>query len=208
MKVKLHSSTWHQTLSYVDLDQSFLLSSVFFFEVLWSLHRHCCRKHLQLSVSHQILFEQTMSSFLRVHLKQLRNKLSRTVEMKRLRDRIFKNDADIILQSTVWESNFEIFTLSINICAQSTIRLEKTWILRFDDSTLLIQLSIWKEMRRWKRKFNMKQINNHCQIHRYSSCFASSRWERKSLTQDRSTEAWSFNRDEDCWCFSDVIDDW
>lgn len=78
----------------------------------------------------------------------------------------------------------------------------------YSDSTLLIQLSIWKEMRRWKRKFDMKQTNSHCQIHRYSSCFASSWWERKSLTQDRSTEAWSLNRDEDCWCFSDVINDW
>ncbi len=208
MKVKLHSSTWHQTLSYVDLSSFFLLSSVPFFEVLWSSRQHCCRKQLQLSVSHQILSEQNMSSFLRVRLKQLRNKLFWTIEMKRLCRRIFKNDADIILQSTVWESNFEIFTLSINICAQSTIRLEKTWILRFNDSTLLIQLSIWKEMRRWKRKFDMKQTNSHCQIHQYSSRFASSRWERKSLTQDRSTEAWSLNRDEDCWCFSDVIDDW
>lgn len=174
MKVKLHSSTWHQTLSYVNLSQFFLLLSVSFFEVLWSSRWHHFRKHLQLLVNHQVLSEQNMPSFLRVHLKQLRNKLSRTIEMRRLRDRIFKNDADIILRLTVWESNFEIFTLSINICAQSTIRLEKTWILRFDDSTLLIQLSIWKEMRRWKRKLDMKQTNSHCQIHQYSSRFVSS----------------------------------
>ncbi len=174
MKVKLHSSTWHQTLSYVNLSQFFLLLSVSFFEVLWSSRWHHFRKHLQLLVNHQVLSEQNMPSFLRVHLKQLRNKLSRTIEMRRLRDRIFKNDADIILRLTVWESNFEIFTLSINICVQSTIRLEKTWILRFDDSTLLIQLSIWKEMRRWKRKLDMKQTNSHCQIHQYSSRFVSS----------------------------------
>ena len=160
MKVKLHSSTWHQILSYVDLSQFFLLPSVSFFEVLWLSRQHCRRKQLQLSVSHQILSGQNMPSFLRVHLKQLRNKLFRTIEMKRLRHRIFKNDADIILWSTVWRSNFEIFTLSINIGAQSTIRLEKTWILRFDESNLLIQLSIWKEMRRWKRKLDMKQTNS------------------------------------------------
>ncbi len=99
LKVKLHSSTWHQTLSYVDLSQFFLLSSVSFFEVLWSSRRHCFRKHLQLSVNHQILFKQNMPSFLRVHLKQLRNKLSWMIEMRRLRGRIFKNDADIILWS-------------------------------------------------------------------------------------------------------------
>ena len=62
-----------------------------------------------------------------------------------------------------------------------------------------------KENSIWSRQ---TANDHHCQIHRYSSRFASSRWERKSLTQDRSTEAWSLNRDEDCWCFSDVIDDW
>lgn len=40
-----------------------------------------------------------MPSFLRVRLKQPRNKLSRTVEMGRLRGRISKDGAGIILRS-------------------------------------------------------------------------------------------------------------
>ncbi len=160
MEAKLHSSTWHQTLPYVDLGQSSLLPSVPSFEVLWPPRRHRCRKHLQLPVSHQVLSGQAMPSFLRVRLKQPRNKLSRTVGMGRLRGRIFKDGAGIILRSTAWGSNFETFTPSINICAQPTIRLEETWILWSDDPNLLVQLLIWKGMRRWKRKPDMKQTNS------------------------------------------------
>ncbi len=43
-----------------------------------------------------------------------------------------------------------------------------------------------KENSIWSRQ---TANDHHCQIHRYSSRFASSRWERKNLAQDRSTEA-------------------
>ncbi len=192
MKVKLHSSTWHQTLSYVDLSQFFLLSSClsskfsdhrvsivaesicnFLWVIRFFLNRICL-----------VFFECVWSS-------------SGTSFLERLKWEDFATESSKMMLILYCDRQSEKVTSRSLHSVSTFVRSLQSGSRRREYSGSTIQI-YWfssqyekkcageKENSIWSRQ---TANDHHCQIHRYSSRFASSRWERKSLAQGRSTEA-------------------
>ena len=192
MKAKLHSSTWHQTLSYVDLSQFSLLSSClpskfsdhyvsivaesicnFLWVIRFFLNRICL-----------VFFECVWSS-------------SETSFLERLKWKDFAAESSRMMLILYCDQQPEKATSRSLHSVSTFVRSLQSGSRRreYSDSTIQIYwFSSQYEKKCAGEKGNSiwsRQTANdhHCQIHRYSSRFASSRWERKGLAQGRSTEA-------------------
>ncbi len=192
MEAKLHSSTWHQTLSYVDLSQFSLLSSClpskfsdhrvsivagsicnFLWVIRFFLDRICL-------VFSECIWSSSGTSFL-----------------ERLGWEGFAAGSSRMMLVLYCDRQSEEATSRPLHSVSTFVRSLQSGSRRREYSGPTIQI-YWFSSQYGKKCADGKgnsiwsrqtANDHHCQIHRYSSRFASSRWERKGLAQDRSTEA-------------------
>ncbi len=192
MEAKLHSSTWHQTLSYVDLSQFFLLPSCL--SSKFSDHR------ISIVAESICNFLWAIRSFLdRICLvfSECVWSSSGTSFLERLRWGGFAAESSRMMLILYCDRQPEEATSRPLHSVSTFVRSLQSGSRRREYSGPTIQI-YWFSSQYEKKCADGKgnsiwsrQTANghHCQIHRYSSRFASPRWERKGLAQGRSTEA-------------------